>query len=485
MSADIRGSHKDQASLNTLRPSVPMFRGPSKSLLGHIKHFTSKANLNTMAKANIVQLNAGIKPQYYREGISPASTTTANELLQENHDTHHIFFNMDGFHNHISHHLLTIWALKASPESIKKAYEHNRTYQRPLAPSKDTIVEGLHDKEKFARYLGPESHYSTWLHFFQSEIDSTSWQEVLQKYVFAGDDRADDMLVRLYAGLLHPIIHLGFGVEFEQPAIIAEALAEAACHQNWIGKFLLDAEKAASQRGDGEKDVPIAQLLQEIHADEHLSNATPWSVGNKIRDGVMKNAGDRMIHYASMVKVRPEDLERKCAEMTNAAAYFTAGSQRKDKAVKFDFYFMHDVNCSVFYPAFLKQDWLSAPNKARMLEWKIRMDLVMYASRHSPNILLDEIRNYKPQKPSGWDKIEDRVCVLQDDGHASKLIRALANGQRVCEGRDSDPAFMLNHDDWLQVAHMTIDSVEGPGDMWIRSAGFDEAWENVPARAQL
>ena len=27
-------------------------------------------------------------------------------------------------------------------------------------------------------------------------------------------------------GFLHPIIHLGFGIEFNQPAIIAEALAQ-------------------------------------------------------------------------------------------------------------------------------------------------------------------------------------------------------------------------------------------------------------------
>lgn len=31
-----------------------------------------------------------------------------------------------------------------------------------------------------------------------------------------------------FTGFLHPLIHLGFGVEFDQPAIVAEALAQAA-----------------------------------------------------------------------------------------------------------------------------------------------------------------------------------------------------------------------------------------------------------------
>lgn len=134
----------------------------------------------------------------------------------------------------------------------------------------------------------------------------------------------------------------------------------------------------------------------------------------------------------------------------------------------------------------MKQDWLGDANKARLLEWKIRMDLAMYASRRSPEIRLDDIRAYKPKHPSGWDAIEDRVCQVIDDGHAPKLIRALANGQRVCQPYEDRPEFRVKADDWLQMGHMAIDSVEdATGETWIRSAGFDEAWENVPLRAQL
>ena len=32
------------------------------------------------------------------------------------------------------------------------------------------------------------------------------------------------------------MIHLGFRVEFNQPEIIAEALAQVAVHDSWIGK---------------------------------------------------------------------------------------------------------------------------------------------------------------------------------------------------------------------------------------------------------
>ena len=192
-----------------------------------------------------------------------------------------------------------------------------------------------------------------------------------------------------------------------------------------------------------------------------------------------------MVSYASQYHIKPEELEEKTAEMVNAAAYFTGGAQRKQHAVKFDFFYMHCVNSSIFYSSFLKQQWLSDANKVRLLEWKVWNDLAMYASRKSPEIHLDLIRNYQPKQPSDWDKIIERVRSMEDDGHASKLVRALAHGQQVCAPYEGKPEFRLKKDDWLQLAHMTIDSVQTGGPEWVRSAGFDEAWENVPLRSQL
>lgn len=150
----------------------------------------------------------------------------------------------------------------------------------------------------------------------------------------------------------------------------------------------------------------------------------------------------------------------------------------------------HCANSSIFYSAFLKQDWLSDANKARLLEWKVRLDIAMYASRKCPDILLDDIRSYRPKQPSGWDGIHDRVCTFYDDGHASKLIRALAHGQQVCKPYEDRKEFRVKHDDWLQMGHMAIDSVENTERFenvshWVRSAGFDKAWENIPLRSQL
>ena len=85
------------------------------------------------------------------------------------------------------------------------------------------------------------------------------------------------MLVRLYAGFLHPIIHLGFGIEFQQPAIIAEALAQAAVHDNWMARIFLGCEKAAKgKRGEEGPKKSIVQILEECKNDEKLRNSAQF-----------------------------------------------------------------------------------------------------------------------------------------------------------------------------------------------------------------
>jgi hypothetical protein len=134
-------------------------------------------------------------------------------------------------------------------------------------------------------------------------------------------------------GFLHPIIHLGFGIEFHQPAIIAEALAQACVHDIWTGKFLLAAEKESrSHHLTTSKVMP--ELLDEIRANKKLSTAAEWSDGNKVRDGIIGRASEEMLKYTSQWVVTPENLEQKTVEMINSCIYYTAAAQNPPKQVR-------------------------------------------------------------------------------------------------------------------------------------------------------
>lgn len=209
-----------------------------------------------------------------------------------------------------------MYALGTSPELIQTHYDNNKTDQRKFQPHDNAVLEDLHDDQKFHNYLGNERYYPEYLEYFRGEIDKKGYEDVINDYCLKGDERADDMLVRLHAEFLHLMIHLGFGVEFKQPAIIAEALAEAAVHDARIGPFMLGAEKAAASSGKGK---PMIELLDEIRADKKLNSAANWDDADKILDGVLVRALDEMIRVVANWRVMPGAVTEKTAEMTNVS----------------------------------------------------------------------------------------------------------------------------------------------------------------------
>lgn len=401
------------------------------------------------------------------------------------------------FHNHIAHHLLTIYALGATASQIQKAFDQNANYQRPQFPVNKDDVQAMADSATFAKYLNNEKYFHDFEIYFRKEIErhGGSWQNVLNEQVFADTPQARDLFVRMFAGFYHPIIHLGFGVEFEQPTVMVEALAQAATHDRWPGDFVEQtSDRAAKRLQSGEKARSMLDLIMAARSNDKIREAPHWNDGNKVRDGVLKRALPEAVDLCSQwfVDATPEDLRFKTAEMTNICAYFAGASQHpsRKKQVKFDFFYMHCINCAIFYSAFIdsKHDsWLKNQDRARLLQFKGWSDIAMYISRGSPELLADEIKEYTPKQPNdGWAEIFARVDELTDDGHASKLVRALANGERICAEYEDNKGkhWPVRGSDWLKLGHMAIDSVEGTSSKWVRNCGWDQAWKDVPSREE-
>lgn len=98
------------------------------------------------------------------------------------------------------HHLLTIFSLGASPEEIQRAYDTNDEYQRPSKPIDKSLVQKFQNRDEFRQFLGQRPKYVQYLAHFQREIDSRGVNAVVEEYLFAGDEFADAMLARLFAG---------------------------------------------------------------------------------------------------------------------------------------------------------------------------------------------------------------------------------------------------------------------------------------------
>ncbi|KAM5481390.1 hypothetical protein McanCB56680_004290 [Microsporum canis] len=432
-----------------------------------------------MASPRLIKLSVTDTP-VFSFNLKAETAEKSSAVLQKDEEEHNMYFNDQGFHNHIDHHVLSIYALGASPEDVERAYVRNSSYQRPALPVDEDIIKRLSNRDEFRKLAGQREHYSNFLQFFKRELEAKGADSVVHEYVFAGGEFADEMLARLFAGLMHPIIHLGFGIEFNQPSIIAQALAQIATHDKRLETFFQAAERMAKDAGNpGEKT--LVQLQDELRNDPDIKRSVMWADANKIFDGVMHRCPEKMIKYASQFKANADHLEEKLAELINSTVYFTGTAQNPKKAIKFDFFYIHSLNSNIFLPTFFAQPWMTMETKIRLLEWKARNDLLIYVSRGCTEPFLEDITNYTPKL--SWEEVFKKTVTLeQDDGHAAKFIRHIAHGEKVCKPYEEKDGFRIKSGMWLKLGNMLVDSVCAPGPSWVRSAGFEEAWEGIPAR---
>ncbi|KAL6881583.1 hypothetical protein J3F83DRAFT_722814 [Trichoderma novae-zelandiae] len=413
-----------------------------------------------------------------------------SDLLQKDLESHHVFFNKEGFHNHTVHLLLSLYATGASSSVLEKAYAENHSYQISAKQFDPDVVEELKSGwSEGSPYLGKGDHYPDFLKFFQDEIEDKGWEKVLQEYVFKGDERSEAIYGRLFAGFLHPLIQLMYGLEWQQPAIIAEGLAQAAVHENRVGGFLTKVEQAASQSPPPDR-TPLPEIIESVRQhSEKLATSARYGDGNKIYDGVFVRAPDEALELLKQVRVGEDELEERLGEMAHTCAYVAAAAAfHPPNMPKFDFFLIHHLNSIPFFVTLLSFPWLTPAQKARALEWKIRLDIVQYVARGCPPLRLEALRSFTPRDASvsSVTKPEDllpRFHGIMDDGHTIKVVRALLLARELSR-RFADRPWIRIADDgtWLNAHRFLLESREGKygASMWVRSAGFDEAWEDVP-----
>ncbi|KAF8475875.1 hypothetical protein BDZ91DRAFT_648858 [Kalaharituber pfeilii] len=424
----------------------------------------------------------------------PAKDSTAKlaELLQDNHDSHHIYFNRSRFYNHIPHYLLALYDFGATPSLLSATYSRECTYQRPIPPVHSSVQVDLSDPEKWDQFLGKGEYYGDFVAFFTKEIKERGWKGAVRRWLFgigvdAGEEGvkkvAEKLCAKIYSGLYHTLIHLGYGIEFEIPAIIAEGLAQTAVTELWEAEFVLEVEKAANQSDPKKRSTKtVIDLAQDIYNNENFRAATHWEDPKKFTS-FLERARSEFIPFVSQFRCRLEDLAVKTAEVTNVDALLCTATPRLDKATKFDFFLMHSLTSSLFMHVFVDQDWIPAEAKCRMVEWKAWFDLLVYATRGAPKLYIDEVKNYVPKertKGNPWLGIVDRAIAYEDNGHGIKVVRALAYGERVSRQYIGKPGFLMEGDMWWKGAAMLVDYLEEKdGPEYIFSSGFDEAWEGI------
>lgn len=106
--------------------------------------------------------------------------------------------------DHAVHHILSAYALGASDEDIQRIWVNEKEIQKQEVRRKPdmNLVKELYDRKRFVELISVHDRYPEYLEFFQYEIEKKGVVKTVQEYVFAGDEAADLMLKKMYAGAL-------------------------------------------------------------------------------------------------------------------------------------------------------------------------------------------------------------------------------------------------------------------------------------------
>jgi len=133
-------------------------------------------------------------------------------------------------------------------------------------------------------------------------------------------------------GYVHGIIHINLALEFRQAKMLAEGLAQACVHHDWwYTEYLTEAENLAAKKE--QPSLPLSDLIDMCRADDSIRTSSSPSYHSQARpvsgqfamdmeparDGVLKNAKPELLKIAARFRVDPNDIERACAEIQNAA----------------------------------------------------------------------------------------------------------------------------------------------------------------------
>ena len=125
--------------------------------------------------------------------------------------------------------MLAIYAMGASEKLLLAGYENDRSYQRPIGKSPKPISDA-----NFCDHLSDPEYYQAYLQFFSNQVVTEGVDKTLKRYLYseganysgrADGSRHPEMFARFMSGLVHSLIHVGHGLEFGLPGIVAEGTA--------------------------------------------------------------------------------------------------------------------------------------------------------------------------------------------------------------------------------------------------------------------
>jgi Questin oxidase-like len=276
----------------------------------------------------------------------PKPTALVTRLLEKNDAEHDIFFGKNHFHNHFPHTLLSQFALGAPEKRLLKEVDLE-DYLNPIPQKQPTEITD----ENWTEYIGKDVFYPNYLEYFKRKITAEGVQSTVINYALK-----PSLLPSLVSGAVHPLIHLGFGLEFGSDIVVAEGLAGACVHRPAFAP-VVDSQMY-SQPAKGTRS--LLEIADEIRKDHVFDDCVEFKSFPKSEAVLASEKATKAIkEYVMQWKAdeSPEGFANAWSELFELVTHFVGTSsfapprittQEKYKDVEFrpllDFFLMY---CSV------------------------------------------------------------------------------------------------------------------------------------------
>ncbi|KAI3605299.1 hypothetical protein WG66_013067 [Moniliophthora roreri] len=382
---------------------------------------------------------------------TPEATQKLRELLKLNHKNWHIFYDEIGRHDRITHNLLALWSLGSNAEVLQSAYNLHVKLQSPIGGERTEQIT----KENVWDHLGDRAYYKAYLDFFTSVVRDMGPAAALEEYVFSEkanfgsknkEGKYPEMLNRFLGGVLHAVIHVGYGAEFGLPGMWVEGLAQAAVNEASSGTLtppsLFEATESTALAKKDKNGVHAFTILTRVLKDKRFE--IQFDNFFATFQSVMNQCGAACVEYTEDWLPSPNSLEmiqQKIQELEWALTLMCVvpGFQGEEKEYNADFLAMHFVTSSLFLRPLVS--FLSPRSQVLLLRTYFSSCLAVWTILGRPQLDLEgffasplhpessSVAKHKfalatNTNPNPWLDVFARAIVHPDD-HVPKFQRAM------------------------------------------------------------
>ncbi|KAJ6549818.1 hypothetical protein B0H19DRAFT_1378617 [Mycena capillaripes] len=393
--------------------------------------------------------------------------------------------------------LVAVYDMGAPPALLKQIYEELAPTLRPIDRQGQDITE-----TNWTKRLGERNAYGSYLVFFTDQITKNGVPETMRKYVMAPEANANEtfMLARFFGGALHPILQVGFGVEFGQDLMVAQGLALAAVTESDFALFTVDLPSGLPEIAKTSRGVTLLGLLSEVY-DSSILEPLPYDPQapfgvcvKKLSESPARATEIKRIYAKWSIDTTltgaaaEQEFADKVEESFWQAALLLAATGKANRELRLDFFVMHILTTALCLPRLLQV--LPDPvHKAQLLQAYARTSAAIVLIGGRPRIDIPLLMSYTEfphppahAPPGGPDALGDLrsngetnpwLAIVQNalhhkEEHVPKVVRALYYAALRYGGKGPGEAIGAR-DEKGEETHVGADAMDGT--VFVRAAG--------------